>query len=320
MNSSTPFKCVVAIVVTYNGSNWITKCIGSLAGSNYPVEIIVVDNCSSDNTIPLVEHNFSDVLIVRQEANLGFGKANNVGISLALQRGADYVFLLNQDAWIQTDTIDILIRAHQHNPQYGVLSPVHYSASGDKLDHGFRSYLLRHLTADDVRYIENRSLKAVLEVPFANAAAWLVHKRCLRDVGGFGYLFYHYGEDRDFLQRCFFFGHRLAVATSSAIRHDREGRPLSSRSYRRNVNYYYTGILARCTDINKSLARAAMNGLGWSLKETFYYFFSGNLLLPIIFLRTAASIIFSMGRIMAYRRITSSGSPFLFLDPGDNKE
>ena len=320
MNSSKPFKKIVAVVVTFNGAGWISKCLGSLVNSRYPVEIIVVDNFSSDSTAVIVENNFPGARLVKETINRGFGQANNIGISLALRQGADYVFLINQDAWVHPDAIGVLLRAHQSNPQYSILSPMHFLASGRKLDPGFRSYLLRAYTETEVLGFENETEEKVAGVPFVNAAAWLVHKSCLKDTGGFGYLFYHYGEDRDYVQRCLFYGHKAAIVTHATIFHDRESRFDTAKDLAetRNLRYYYTGALARCTNINQSLFKAVLNGLGWSLKETVYHFFSGKgLAFPLFFFKITARIVFSMPKIVGYREITGSHKTFLFLDFDD---
>jgi GT2 family glycosyltransferase len=85
----------------------------------------VVDNNSADDTVNFIKANYPEVTLLEQNKNLGFGKANNIGISLAMKNEADYVFLLNQDAWVQPDTIEKLVSAHQREPQFGILSPMH---------------------------------------------------------------------------------------------------------------------------------------------------------------------------------------------------
>ena len=78
---------------------------------------------------------------IQQTNNLGFGKANNIGIKKALDLGVDYVFLLNQDAYLVGDTIKDLIMIHQSNLDYGILSPIHLNGKGNKLDRNFSYYL-----------------------------------------------------------------------------------------------------------------------------------------------------------------------------------
>ncbi|MCB0774675.1 MAG: glycosyltransferase, partial [Flavobacteriales bacterium] len=86
---------VFAIIVTYNGAPWVHACLGSLRASTLPVQTIVVDNGSTDGTPDLIGSAFPEVELVRTGKNLGFGAANNVGMRMALDRGAGHVFLLN---------------------------------------------------------------------------------------------------------------------------------------------------------------------------------------------------------------------------------
>ena len=87
------------IIITYNGVKWIEKNIQALIDSSTKTKIIIIDNGSVDGTQEIVK-SFKEVKFIQSEINLGL-KANNLGIKLALEQGADYVFLLNQDAWIE---------------------------------------------------------------------------------------------------------------------------------------------------------------------------------------------------------------------------
>jgi len=90
---------VSVIIVSYNFEQWIDRCLGSLRRSTSPISVIVVDNGSKDKTTQIIEKNYPEVHLIKTGANLGFGKANNIGIRYAMEQGADYFFLLNQDAW-----------------------------------------------------------------------------------------------------------------------------------------------------------------------------------------------------------------------------
>src|SRR5438067_8420955 len=115
---------VYVVIVTYNGSKWVTPCFSSLRKSTVPLKTIVIDNGSTDDTLARIQSGFPEVEIIGTGKNLGFGKANNIGMELAWQRGADYVFLLNQDAWIDPDAVEKLVEAHRKYPDYGVISPM----------------------------------------------------------------------------------------------------------------------------------------------------------------------------------------------------
>ena len=136
---------ISVVIVTFNGSFWIEKNLSQLLNSAIPVDIIVVDNASTDATISLIE-KFPSVTLIKSKVNLGFGKANNLGIKHALNNGAEAVFLLNQDTWIFENTIQILADNLQKNPDFGILSPMHFSADAQTLDSNFEIYFNRKTT------------------------------------------------------------------------------------------------------------------------------------------------------------------------------
>lgn len=127
------------IIVTYNGLEWVDRCLGSVYGRAGQA-VIVVDNMSTDGTPDYIRSHYPGVSIIRATTNLGFGKANNLGIGEALRRGAKSVFLLNQDAWLAEGSLDHLLQVQQDHPVYGVLSPVHLNGAGDDMDERFEGY------------------------------------------------------------------------------------------------------------------------------------------------------------------------------------
>lgn len=218
---------IYTIIITYNATrnDWISKCLNSLLNSNLKTEIIVVDNNSDDSTIEVIRQNFPEVKLIESKENLGFGKANNLGIKEALKKDYDYVFLLNQDAWIEKETIENLIKIANENPDFGVVSPIHLNGKGTALDYSFSKQIspqfCENLYSDFVlNQVENR----IYESGFVCAAAWLVSKKCLKKVGGFSPTFFHYAEDDNYVHRLSFRGLKIGVYPFSKIYHDRQGR------------------------------------------------------------------------------------------------
>ena len=241
-------KKVFVIIVTYNGSKWIEKCINSLLHSVYPIDIIVIDNCSTDDSVELLKQ-FAQIHLIQSQENLGFGKANNIGIDYALKNKADYVFLLNQDTWIFDDTILNLVAVAQNNPSFGVVSPMHFSGDEKTLDEGFETYFNRKN--------EVNSNKKIVNVPFVNAAAWLVSSDCLQKVGGFEPLFGHYGEDRNYCDRVLYHQFQIVIAENAKICHDRK----ITRSFKKDVIQSKYRMLSQVLDINNTLFGSYINAL-----------------------------------------------------------
>ncbi|MFY9515694.1 MAG: glycosyltransferase [Dysgonamonadaceae bacterium] len=131
---------VCVIIVSYNFEPWIPLCLSSVKASTQPATIVVVDNASQDRTCEIIRSQYPEVVLIKNDKNLGFGKANNQGMKYALENDFDYVFLLNQDARLHPRTLEILICAASHNKDYGILSPVHLNGDGDRLDFGFAEY------------------------------------------------------------------------------------------------------------------------------------------------------------------------------------
>ena len=132
---------VAVIIVSYNFEPWMDRCLGSLRKSSISVDIWVVDNASHDQTVSLIQANYPEVNVIQNVSNKGFGAANNQGMAEALQNQFDYVFLLNQDAWVDENTIETLVNLGEKHPEFGIISPVHLSGKGDKLDFGFAAIL-----------------------------------------------------------------------------------------------------------------------------------------------------------------------------------
>ena len=164
---------ILTIIVSYNFTRWIKPCLESLSRSDYPTDVLVIDNGSQDDTMQTIRNAYPHVRLIANGENLGFGQANNIGMRLALEEGYDAVFLLNQDAWVAPDSIGFLAAQAEKHPEYGILSPVHLNGTGNRLDHGFASYV--HQT-DPARIPHDQD---VIEAPFINAAFWFIPVRTL---------------------------------------------------------------------------------------------------------------------------------------------
>jgi len=191
----------------------------SLLASSISTTIIVVDNASTDNTINILREKFSSVIILQQKENLGFGKANNIGISYALRQGADFVFLLNQDAFVEENTLEKLIDISKVNSDFGVLSPIQLNWDGDRIEHYFSRFMLKNNTFYS-DYILGLNIKEVYEVPFVAAASWLIPKSTFSKVGGFDPIFKHYGEDNNYCQRLKCHQLKVGIVPNCFVHHD----------------------------------------------------------------------------------------------------
>ncbi len=218
-------KTVITIIVTYNGLKWIDGCLKSVKDSIYPSRIHVIDNGSTDGTIAFIRGHYPEVQLTLSSRNLGFGQANNLGMRQALDEGVDYVFLLNQDAFVEPGTIGALIDAHVKDPSLGIISPLHLNGKGNGMDANFLEYFLRSAVGEWVEAILlEKDRHSLIRTDFVNAAAWLVTASTLQRAGGFDPIFFHYGEDDNYAQRVRYWDMGIGVFTGARIRHDRESR------------------------------------------------------------------------------------------------
>ncbi len=244
-------KKVFVVLVTYNGAHWIDKNIQSLLHSQYPVSIIAIDNNSTDDSASFLA-KYPEVDLIKSPDNLGFGKANNIGMKKALEQGADYVFLLNQDTWVFEDTIGSLISKMGNHDDFGIISPMHYSGDGVTLDKSFDTYYNRKLAVIS---------GDIAVVPFVNAAAWMLSKKCVEAVGYFEPLFGHYGEDRNYCDRVLYHKFKIGIDEGARIVHDR----VISRNFNKDSIQSKYKILTSLLDINNELSKSYIHGL----KEVF---------------------------------------------------
>ena len=237
---------VFVIVVAYNGAQWYDRCFSSLRQSSMPVHVVVVDNASPDGVKEMVREKFPEIHLIESDKNLGFGKANNQGIRYALEQGADYVLLLNQDAWIEPDALGKLVEIHQEHPEYGILSPIHLAVDKQQIEP-----LLLERIADgkttDPKMLEDLyfgTVKEVYETQYVNAAAWLLPRKTLETVGGFDPFFFMYGEDDNYINRVHYHGLKIGLCPKARVVHDaRTERPLyDSREHEVLMMIDYTDV------------------------------------------------------------------------------
>ena len=213
---------IVVIIVTYKGHLWYERCFTSLRQSDLPVQTVVIDNASNDGTIEYIGEYFPEIHLIESKDNLGFGRANNLGMRYAVDNGADYVFLLNQDAWVEPNTIGELVRVAKKYPEYGILSPLHLTKEKDKIEPNFISFISYYAGTSQsiINDLYFGQLKEVYTNKYANAAGWLLPRKTLEEIGGFCPLIYHYGEDDDYLNRLHYHNMKLGICPHARMVHD----------------------------------------------------------------------------------------------------
>lgn len=214
---------IYSIIVSFNGEDWIRKCLDSLINSKTSSHIIVVDNNSSDSTVNIIRDEYPDVELIISKENLGFGRANNIGFNRAIEDKADYVFLLNQDAWLINDALGVLTEVSENHPEYGIIAPMNLSKDESNYELAFLDEISGKNCPGLTNDLLRSGIKDIYEIKwYINACSWLIPVDFLKKVGGFDPLFDHYGEDVDLCQRASFHGYKIALSTQSEIAHAKD--------------------------------------------------------------------------------------------------
>jgi len=110
------------IILSYNTASLLKDCLQSVYRSDLPskdFEVLVIDNASSDNSVSLVKKHFPNATLIQNQTNLGFAKANNIGIN---KSKSEYILLLNSDTKAQTNSLSNLLKFMDAHPQAGIAS------------------------------------------------------------------------------------------------------------------------------------------------------------------------------------------------------
>lgn len=253
---------IYTVIVTYNAVPYIRNCLSCILQSNTETNIIIIDNTSTDNTLDCLKEFSDKIHLIKNKENKGFGQANNQGIKLALELGAEYIFLQNQDVYIYPDTLELLCQSINQHPNYGILSALQLKPDGTHIDDKMQGYIARCFSKKDriEKSGENDiSGSSPLSLRFVNAAAWMLSRQCILTTGLFHPAFFHYGEDNHFCSRAQFHDFKTGYLPSAKVIHDRAPKTESSISTLRKK--LETVPLYTLLDIRKPFLPAYI--IGW---------------------------------------------------------
>lgn len=210
---------VFIVVLNYNGLRTITKCLSSIYQSSYAnFEVVLVDNASTDGSLELAKQQFQKAHIIMNQTNAGFAKGNNIGIRFALEKFAEYVLVLNNDAYLEPDTLEKLISYAGKDQTVGILSPLVFTANKKIWFAGGRIDWLRMRTIHD-------NLR-VLKTPYASdylcGCSLFVSQAVFQKIGLFDEKFFLYYEDADFSIRARKAGFKIRIVPQAQLIHDEQ--------------------------------------------------------------------------------------------------
>ena len=193
---------IYAIILSFNNYVDTQECLGSLMAADFPnLEILLVDNGSTDGTPEKVKKQFPQVQLIQNEMNMGVPAGFNVGFERALQAKADYILLLNNDTVIEPGMIAQLLSVAESDEKTGIVMPkVFYYGSMDQVWSSGGRY---RLFPPAILMTENRKrLQDTLRlIEYAPSCGLLIHRRAFEMAGLFDPGYFFTFDDWDFSER-----------------------------------------------------------------------------------------------------------------------
>ena len=236
MPESRTVPKVFIVILNWNGLEDTLACLSSLEHLDYPnFEVIIVDNDSSDGSEEVLRERYGQHIVVQSGANLGFAGGTNVGLRYALEHGADYAWLLNNDTLVEPDALTELVKRMQERPDAGLCGSTlvyHHDRSRVQAYGGatYNKWLStsRHIGQDAPRDEEVDAEEVEAQLDYLVGASCLVSRPFLEEVGLMSEDYFLYFEEVDWAARAKG-RYKLAFAPKSVVYH-KEGGSIGSSS------------------------------------------------------------------------------------------
>ncbi|MDN3669269.1 glycosyltransferase family 2 protein [Echinicola jeungdonensis] len=214
---------VAIIILNWNGYDFTRACLKSLEEVTFKeFEIILVDNASIDGSLDKIKNEFEDITILKNKKNLGFTGGNNVAIQYALQKGFDYVMLLNNDTLVEKRFLEPLYQTLEKDSQLGAVQPLMYFLNErEKLWNGggrFNSW-----TGASISIKQAPNYQFPYYTDWITGCCIMVRTEVIRKVGVLNDRYFAYFEDVDWSLRMRKAGFSLQVVPGSIIYHEAAG-------------------------------------------------------------------------------------------------
>ncbi|OGZ34463.1 MAG: hypothetical protein A2Y98_04010 [Candidatus Portnoybacteria bacterium RBG_19FT_COMBO_36_7] len=216
---------VYIIILNWNGCNDTIECIESLKSVTYPnFSVVVVDNASSDNSIDVIPRKYRDIAFIEVKKNMGFAGGNNIGIKYALEHGADYILLLNNDTTVEPNFLSELVNVAQANKKIGILGPkIYFYSEPAKIWFGGGRLNLIKTKGTHIDYlkIDNKEQPPgkPRETRYITGCCLLIKKDTVSKIGMISEDYFLYYEDADWCVRAKKAGWKIIFVPSSVIYH-----------------------------------------------------------------------------------------------------
>ena len=196
------------VIVTYNSAAVIENCLGSISVG---IEVFVVDNASSDETCTLIKEKFPHINLIKNEENVGFGRANNLALR---QVKTEFALVLNPDTVLQENSIKNLLIAADKYEDAAIIAPVLYHEDGT-MQQSYKTDVFAR-EKNRCKYIEPGG---DLCADFLSGAVMLLRISSFNDIGFFDENIFLFYEDDDICLKAKKAGHSLVMAKNAKVMH-----------------------------------------------------------------------------------------------------
>lgn len=211
MTENLNVPLVSIIIINYNGKSYLEKCLESIKKIKYDnLEIIVVDNNSTDGTMEFLAQNYPSIITLKLDKNYGFAKPNNVAAKIAK---GDFLLFLNNDTEVTPNFLTELVQVLVGNDQIGICQSLLLKPNGEIDSSG------DFIDTIGVVYNSKEPIDKIREISSARGASMIIRKELFLDLGGFDEQFFVSFEDVDLGWRTWIKGYKVAINPKSVVYH-----------------------------------------------------------------------------------------------------
>lgn len=245
---------VYVLVINWNGLEHLEACFASLLETSYPnARFLLIDNASTDGSVAFVRERFGHdtrIEILENPSNLGWSGGNNAGMRLALDAGADYIFLLNNDTATEPGAIAHLVKMAEPRIEIGALAPKMLLFDQPQLlnSAGLECSIIGSSWDKGIGRLDGPRWDTPEPVIGVCGGAWFIRASVLEQTGLLPEHFEIYLDDLDLCLRIWDAGHEIWSCPEARVRHKfsatlGQGERARRKYYLNNRNRFY--LMAR---------------------------------------------------------------------------
>ena len=223
MEDKNSLPLVYIIILNYNRKEDTCECLNSIKHIDYSnFRTLVLDNGSTDGSVEYLKMNFPWAKLIENHKNLGFAQGNNVGIKYALEKGADYILILNNDTVVSSSFLKDLLEVFPKDRTIGIAGPkILYYHKKDRIWFaGGRIYLwLGNTWHIGNRYKDSPSFQKIIGEGYQTGCALFIKRETVNKIGLFDPGYTAYFEDADLCLRAKKKGYRVVCVQYTKIWH-----------------------------------------------------------------------------------------------------